>query len=121
MRLAVAAVLLVLTSGSALAHDWYIGQRDPVTGGSCCTTSANDMIGDCGQLIVTPTNMTSEDAGLWVHLTKEEAVKINPRVVKSNISVFIPWERVQPSHDGNFHICFGPTGTLYCFFMPPAG
>lgn len=87
---------------------------------SCCTTSANSSWGDCGKLTVTASNFSAEEGGYRVVLTLPEALRINPRAI-GPIDVFIPFERVQESGDGNFHICFGPTGTLYCFFMPPNG
>jgi len=108
----------------AMAHDWYVGKNDPVTGGSCCTTSASDTHGDCAQLAVTPGVLSGHENGYRLRLTEEQARKINP-LRNGPVDTVIPWDRIQASHDGNFHLCI-PTyavphmaADFYCFWAPP--
>lgn len=111
-------IAVVLLSMKASAHDDYTGTKDPVTGKYCCSTSAGDNYGDCDILDVTATNLTAEADGYRVILTAEEAQRINPATVIP-VNILIPWDRVQPSKDGNYRICFSRWGELYCFFAPP--
>lgn len=106
----------------ANAHDWYVGQHDPVTGGSCCTTTAKDGYGDCARLQVDPGVLEPLPDGFRLRLTIEQARKINP-LRQTPVDTFIPIERVQVSNDGNFHVCIpghqnGLKYDFYCFFMP---
>jgi hypothetical protein len=120
MRFAIAAVLLVLASMPALAHSWYSKKVDPVWRNGCCGGN------DCAQLVVTPENVTAEADGYRIRLTHEEAKKINPYTT-SGIDALVIWERVQPSEDGNWHICIMTSyrdkarGGIYCLFAPPNG
>lgn len=123
MRAILAAVLLTATCGPALAHDWYIGKSDPVTGGSCCTTSATDGYGDCAKLIVEPGVLEPVPEGWRLRLTLEQARKINP-LRMSPVDTLIPDGRIQASEDGNFHLCIPPRPDglrfdFYCFWQPP--
>lgn len=106
----------------ASAHDWYVGKNDPVTGGSCCTTSANDAYGDCGLLKIEKGMLDAVDEGYRLRMTAEQAQKINP-LRKFPVDTLIPWNRVQESGDGNWHVCLPQTpGTtkydFFCFFAP---
>lgn len=116
------AALLFLTT-AAEAHDWYIGQRDPVTGGSCCTTSANDRIGDCHELIIEPGVLEPVPEGYRIRLTVEQARRLNP-LRTMPVDTIVPEERIQESGDGNWHMCIPsyPTPNMaadfFCFFRP---
>ena len=117
-----AALLFLPTAASA--HDWYVGKRDPVTGSSCCTTSATAKYGDCAQLIIEPGVLTGEVDGYRLRLTAEQAQRINP-LRTSPVDTIIPWERVQASEDGNYHLCIprfavpNMQADFYCFWAPP--
>lgn len=117
MRHTIAAVLVILATVPALAHDEYIGLRDPITGGSCCSTARGDGYGDCSILELAPGVLTPVPEGYIIRLTKEQAVKINPRAIR-DVEVFVPSERIQPALFNEYRLCMGPTGTLYCFFEP---
>lgn len=114
---AVAMFLATVFAAKAWSHDIYLGKRDPVTKQICCSTSANESYGDCGVLRVTKTNLRAEADGYYVDLTLDDARKINP-MVQTEVHIFVPFERVQASEDGNYHICFGRFGQLYCFMAP---
>jgi hypothetical protein len=120
MRYTVAAVLLILAVTPALAHSWYSKKVDPVWGNSCCGGN------DCAHLVVTPANVTAEADGYRIRLTHEEAKKINPYTT-SGIDALVTWDRVQPSEDGNWHLCImtsyrdAARGGVYCLFAPPNG
>jgi hypothetical protein len=117
MRNTIAAVLLIISTMPAFSHDEYIGLRDPITGGSCCTTARGDGYGDCEVLELAPGVLTPVPEGYIINLTKEQAEKINPRSVRA-VRVFVPRERIQPALFNEYRLCMGPTGTLYCFFEP---
>jgi hypothetical protein len=124
--LVAAAVLMLLALASiALAHEPYTGLTDPVYGNGCCGSE------DCAILKVTPGMIEGEAHGYRIRMSAEQAAEINP-YRKSPVDTLIVWERVQPSWDGNFHIClrthdamlpFGagqdPRGAAYCFWAPP--
>lgn len=127
--LAVLAIL-VATIAPAYSHDWYVGKHDPVTGGSCCSTGAGDGYGDCAKLDVVPGVLNAEVAGYRIILTEQQAKAINP-LRTGPVNVLVPWSRVQPSLDGNFHLCIpasapdysiheGPRADFYCFWAPPS-
>lgn len=116
------AALLCLTT-AADAHDWYIGQRDPVTGGSCCTTAASAMSGDCNKLAIEPGVLEPVPEGYRIRLTVEQARRLNP-LRRLPVDTIVPEERIQDSGDGNFHMCIPayPTPNMqadfFCFFRP---
>ena len=127
MRLAIhAAVLACATAVPAFAHEPYTGKIDPVFKNGCCGGS------DCAILKVEPGMIVGEADGYRVKLTAEQAQKINP-YRKAGVDTLIIWDRVQPSWDGNYHLClrtydpqlpFGatgddPRGSAYCFWAPP--
>lgn len=122
--LTAALIVLPLFSLTAKAHDWYVGKNDPVTGGSCCTTSKTDGYGDCAQLIVEHGVLEGDPQGYRLRLTLEQARKINP-LRQTPVDTLIPWERMQVSEDGNFHLCIPPNQKglrydFYCFWQPGA-
>ena len=122
VALSVLTALAFASAGSAEAHDWYTKQYDPVTHGWCCNTSNGDGYGDCSQLILEPGVLTGEVGGYRLRLTTEQAQRINP-LRSTPVDTFIPEERIQPSKDGNWHVCIPafPNPSLrdfYCFFQP---
>lgn len=119
MRAILAAVLLIATCGPALAHSWYSEKRDPLyPQQSCCGGN------DCAQLIIDPGVLSAEPDGYRVRLTLEQSRQIN-RFSIAPIDALITWDRVQPSEDGNYHICImsqhraNARQGVYCFFAPP--
>lgn len=120
MRYTIAAVLVIISTMPALSHSWYSKKVDPVWGNSCCGGN------DCAQLIVTPTNVTAEADGYRIRLTHEQAKTINPYTTEG-IDALVTWDRVQPSEDGNWHLCImtsyrdAARGGIYCLFAPPNG
>ena len=125
MRVAIAAAFLFLgfCPPSAQAHDWYSQKVDPVHKKGCCGGS------DCAVLpIDIPGVLSVEKDGYRVRLTLEQAQKINPYRIQA-FDHLIPWDRVQPSEDLNYHICIlakdydvgwrDPRDGTYCFFEPP--
>lgn len=125
MRAALAAVLFIGGSGAALAHEPYTGKIDPVFRNGCCGGE------DCAVLKVEPGMIEGEADGYRIRMTAEQAKAINP-YRKAAVDTLIIWERVQPSWDGNYHICLrtydpalpfdggnDPRGSAYCFWAPP--
>jgi hypothetical protein len=107
---------------AALAHDWYVGKTDPVTGGSCCTTSSVATTGDCGVLKIQKGMLEAEDLGYRLRLTADQASQINP-LRHAPVDTLIPWDRIQLSGDGNYHVCLPQhpyvlRSDFYCFFAP---
>lgn len=124
-----AATLIAMSLGAffgatkAEAHDWYSKSYDPVTHGWCCNTSNGDGYGDCSQLILEPGVLTGEVGGYRLRLTAEQAQRINP-LRREPVDTFIPEERIQPSQDGNWHVCLPASSSttrndFFCFFQPP--
>ena len=115
----------LIFQSAANAHDWYIGQRDPVTGGGCCTTTNQDGYGDCAQLILEPGVLTPDVGGFRLRLTEEQAKRIKPIRI-GPVDTFVPEERIQMSGDGNWHVCIparrldSMRADFYCFFQPAA-
>lgn len=116
-------IALALAS-PAKSHDLYVGTTDPVTKGVCCTTSEHAGYGDCDKLDLEPGVLTGEVGGYRLRLTVEQAQRINP-LRRTPVDTFIPDARVQPSMDGNYHVCIPATytpgrGDFFCFFQPGA-
>lgn len=111
-------ITTLAAASHAEAHSWYTQKRDPVTRLGCCGGN------DCNTLIITPGVISAETDGYRIRLTVEEARRINPsRNVP--LDILVPWDRVQPSEDGNWHICIPrwndvTVGNFYCFFAPPS-
>lgn len=114
---ALVAAFVFLAPVLASAHSWYSERRDPVTKKGCCGGE------DCAQLVIEPGVLTAEAGGYRVRLTLEQARRINP-VRREPLDILVPWERVQDSEDGNYHLCIPRwegvvLGDFYCFFAPP--
>jgi len=97
------AFFLVIVASPASAHDWYVDTVDPVTGIDCC--------GEVHCHPIDPADIDQLSSGRFL---------FKPRRWE------IPANRVQPSHDFNFHICEGPrvmreryVWNWFCFFAPP--
>jgi len=121
LRLAalVAAFVFLVPVLSALAHSWYSERRDPLyPAQSCCGGM------DCAQLVIEPGVLEAEADGYRVRLTLEQTRRIN-RFSTAPIDALVVWERVQPSEDGNYHICImsnhraNARQGVYCLFAPP--
>ena len=103
----------------AAAHDWYTDRRDPVYRWGCCGGD------DCATWKIRPGSITAEPTGYRVRLTLPEARAINP-YSQAPIDGLVVWPRVQPSEDGNWHLCIMPSnrttesGGIYCLFAPPS-
>ena len=116
---AVLAVLLASATAS-FAHSWYSDKTDPAYKTPCCGEK------DCSMWAIRPGELTAEAAGLRVRLTLERAREINPVTIHP-VDALVIWDRVQPSEDGNWHLCIMDTyrlddrGGIYCLFAPPNG
>lgn len=114
----VAAFLFVAPIVAALAHQPYTGLKDPVTKSSCCGSA------DCAVFKIEPGMLTGEVDGYRLRLTEEQARRINP-VRSGPVDTLIPWDRVQPSWDGNHHLCLPNykvphmAADFYCYWAPP--
>jgi len=119
LRLAVIMAAMAV-AGPAQAHSWYQNKTDPVYLQSCCG------ILDCAAWAIQPNELTAEEHGYRVRLSLERTKLINP-LSQSPIDALVIWERVQPSEDGNWHLCLMSSfrddarGGIYCLFMPPNG
>lgn len=123
LTLVLATIGIAITSLAAVcpanAHSWYSQKKDPVTQLGCCGGS------DCHELLIEPGVLSAEVDGYRIRLTLEQAQRINRNRLEP-LDVLIPWDRVQPSDDGNWHICIPrfedvTVGNFYCFFAPPNG
>ena len=118
MRHSLVAALLIALPSTAQAHSWYQNKTDPVYMQSCCGLL------DCAPWIIQPGELSAEEHGLRVRLSLERTRQINP-LSQAPIDALVIWERVQPSEDGNWHICLmssfraGDRGGVYCLFQPP--
>lgn len=120
MRMIFAALFLGLLSTAADAHAWYSKKYDPVYHNSCCGGH------DCAMWQIRPEEIGAEEQGVRVRLSLERTRLINPRST-APIDALVTWERVQPSEDGNWHLCIMTSfrddarGGVYCLFAPPNG
>lgn len=102
----------------AHAHSWYSEKSDPVFGNPCCGGT------DCGLLTVSRNVLSAEQRGYRIRLSLEQTRKINP-FSAAPIDALVPWDRIQQSEDGNYHICLMTyhrdkmRGGVYCLFAPP--
>jgi hypothetical protein len=109
---------LTVPASSALAHSWYAEKHDPVYKNPCCGGT------DCGMLVITREVLSAEEDGYRIRLTLDQTRQINPYSV-APVDAVVTWDRVQPSEDGNYHICLmtyhrdGQRGGIYCLFVPP--
>ena len=113
-----AAFILIAMTAPATAHDWYTGAHDPRTGSRCCGGQ------DCAVLKIETGVIEAVSEGYRLRLSLEQAREINPNRHVS-VDTVIPWNRVQPSPDGNWHVCLPPypmphmSADIYCFWEPP--
>lgn len=114
-----AAALAAFLCPAAQAHDWYSEKRDPVYRWGCCGGH------DCATWKIRPGSISAEPTGYRVRLTLPEARAINPHS-QAPIDGLVVWPRVQPSEDGNWHLCIMPysrtpeAGGIFCLFAPPS-
>jgi hypothetical protein len=84
----------------AVAHSWYTGYHDPVTGYECCDDKK-----DCG--VINPRYVEPLPGG-----------DFNVRTGSKTL-FFIPKNRVIESEDSQYHICLSPPFSyIRCFFAP---
>ena len=120
MKRAVLAIIsLSILSGVANAHSWYSEKRDPVYHNSCCGGH------DCAMWTILPGELTPDTTGVRVRLSVARTQQINP-YSQVPIDTLVLWDRIQPSEDGNWHICIAgykfrdePFRGVYCLFAPP--
>lgn len=123
MRALTTLAALLFSATAAQAHDWYVGKRDPVTKGSCCTTAAQDGYGDCNKLLIEPGVLEPVPEGYRIRLTVEQARRLNP-LRNHPVDTIVPEERVQDSENGNWHMCIPSypvphmAADFYCFWRP---
>ena len=74
---------------------------------------------------VQPGEIIPEATGVRIRLSIPRTQQINPYSV-APIDAFVLWDRIQPSEDGNWHICIAgynfrsvPFEGVYCVFAPP--
>lgn len=102
---------------TAYSHEWYSKRMDPVRQTPCCGGS------DCAKLKIDPGVLEATDEGYRVRMTLEQARRINPQRI-APVDTVVPWERIQLSEDGNYHICIpsyevpAMPADFYCFFAP---
>lgn len=102
----------------ANAHSWYSEKRDPVFRTPCCGGN------DCAMWAIQPGEIEAVEAGYRVRLSLEATRFINPKSLFP-IDALVIWDRVQPSEDGNWHLCIsesyreGLNQGVYCLFAPP--
>jgi hypothetical protein len=103
----------------AHSHGWYSQKHDPVTKNACCGGT------DCDLLKITKDNLEAVEEGYILHLTREDILKINPQSYIQKIDSLIIWDRIQPSEDGDWHVCLryyrveAPENGIICMFAPP--
>lgn len=110
-------IVMYLIAPKALAHDWFTGINDPVTGGSCCSGNSKDA--DCS-----PVPQEFLDAGVITELPEGYRVRLTAEQAKffyvgnnKAIDQVIEWERVQPGLSRGFALCARYDRVL-CFFAP---
>lgn len=102
------------------SHSWYSHKTDPVYRSSCCGGT------DCAMWAIQPGEIAATAEGIRVILTLERSRTINPNSVLP-IDALVTWDRVQPSEDGNWHLCVMTSwrndarAGIYCLFAPPNG
>ena len=122
LLLVMIGITVLAAVSPAKAHEEYTKRYDPVTKGWCCTTKDADGYGDCDTLTIEPGVITGEVGGIRLRMTVQQAQRINSMRTKP-VDTFIPDARIQPSWDGNWHLCLPaypmPTrDDVFCFFMP---
>lgn len=75
---------------------------------------------------IQPGEISATADGIRVQLSLERTRTINPYSTEP-LDGLVEWARVQPSEDGNWHICISATTRAYpfngvfCLFAPPNG
>lgn len=112
-------VAIVVLATQAHAHSWYSKRSDPVLRNSCCGGT------DCAELLIEPGVLEAVPDGYRIRLTVDQAKRINPYTLLP-LDTVVPWDRVQDSEDGKYHLCIPPLTRgfphfgVYCFFAPPS-
>lgn len=89
------AALAMAAGGQALAHEWYTGTRNPVTGLGCCDKT------DCWEVA---------DEDVW------PAGPVYMVNLGGTLHSFDA-RQIQPSRDGKHHACYWG-GSVKCLFVP---
>lgn len=107
---------VVLFNAPAMAHEWYTGTNDPVSGYGCCGKS------DCHA--IPAAWLIQEGDGYRVRLTLEQARYINVDAMYP-VDAFVPRSRWQLSQEANYALCIyaidrkPPNFGVICAFEPP--
>lgn len=115
-----AALLGIVFSSPAHPHSWYSQKVDPVYRNGCCGGH------DCREWLIQPGEISAEENGIRVRLSLERTKQINPNSI-APVDALVTWDRVQPSEDGNWHLCIMDSwrmdarAGIWCLFMPPNG
>lgn len=118
MRVLLACFLILWPTSVVLAHSWYSQKKDPVYQDSCCGGM------DCAMWAIQPGEIEAVEEGYRVRISLERSKTFNP-YSQHPIDAIVTWDRVQPSEDGNWHLCImqfsrtQPRGGIYCLFAPP--
>jgi len=100
-------------AASALAHDWFIGLLDPVTGSRCC--GGTDCAVVPAELVAAGAIMQTKD-GYLIRLSLDQVHHFNKAASKP-ITQLVPMNRVQSSQTGGFALCIWKD-EVQCFFAP---
>lgn len=115
--LLIALAVFLLLAGPAHSHAWYAQKQDPVYLNGCCGGY------DCHEL--DGGLVEAEAEGYRIRLTLQQAQQINEYTIEP-IDALVTWARVQPSMDGNWHLCIftvdrtEPRNGVLCLFAPPS-
>lgn len=121
IRTTITAIIIFLAAAfPASAHSWYSEKQDPVLHNSCCGGH------DCAMWAIQPGEIEAIPQGYRIRLSMERTQTINPYSY-APIDAIVIWDRVQPSEDGNWHLCVAPGAMrsspfwgIYCLFAPPS-
>lgn len=111
------AAMAMLAAVPAHSHEWYARRSDPVYNNGCCGGN------DCREL--NGARIEAEADGYRIRLTLLQARTINSYAA-SPINALVTWARIQPSEDGNYHLCIfsvdrePPRNGVICLFAPPS-
>lgn len=113
--IAAATLTAVFLAGDTKAHGPYVGKTDPAFNNNCCGGH------DCAMI---PSEWVREiQDGFHLLMTVDQAKTVNPSAVMP-VAALVPYARVQPSWDGNYHGCIfpkdrsQPRGGVICFWVP---
>ncbi|MFZ5677127.1 MAG: hypothetical protein ACOZAM_29550 [Pseudomonadota bacterium] len=116
--LIVAALVVLVSTRFAAAHDWYSSTSDPVFQSSCCGGN------DCAP--VDPAWVSEVREGYRLTMTVDQARTVNP-LAQAPVDAVVPWTRIQspPNGDHMFYACIydtdrsAPRHGVICFFATP--